>query len=82
MKASAKAISGRGWYSRQTTSLSYEKLIPDDRPLAPLFANLWRDQLRRVASWLGEVLGGLPAYSDAPRGYRPFERWTRAGVSP
>lgn len=52
------------------TRLFYEKHVPDDPLLAPLFAEMSADHPQRVASWLGEVFGGPPAYSEAYGGYR------------
>ena len=46
------------------THLFYEKLVPDDPLLGPLFANMAPDQPERLAKWLGEVFGGPAAYSE------------------
>jgi len=46
------------------TRLFYEKHIPDDPQLAPLFANSPPDQPQRVARWLAEVFGGPVVYSS------------------
>jgi CDGSH-type Zn-finger protein/truncated hemoglobin YjbI len=51
------------------TRLFYEKLVPQDPLLAPLFANMSPDHPQRVAKWLGEVFGGPPCYSDEFGGY-------------
>ncbi len=51
------------------TRLFYERYVPEDPLLAPLFANMSADHPQRVASWLGEVFGGPPAYSDEYGGY-------------
>ncbi|HWC37072.1 MAG TPA: CDGSH iron-sulfur domain-containing protein, partial [Acidimicrobiales bacterium] len=51
------------------TRLFYEKFVPEDPLLAPLFANMSADHPQRVAKWLGEVFGGPPAYSDEFGGY-------------
>ncbi len=40
------------------TRLFYEKYIPADPMLAPIFANMSADHPQRVAKWLGEVFGG------------------------
>ncbi|HYK27592.1 MAG TPA: ferritin-like domain-containing protein [Streptosporangiaceae bacterium] len=48
---------------RRTTRLLYEKYIPADPLLAPLFAEMPPDQPQRLASWLGASLGG-PILSD------------------
>jgi truncated hemoglobin YjbI len=37
------------------TRLFYEKHVPQDPLLAPLFANMAADHPERVAAWLGEV---------------------------
>src|SRR5207302_4147278 len=51
------------------TRLFYERYVPEDPLLAPLFANMSADHPQRVAKWLGEVFGGPPAYSDEYGGY-------------
>jgi truncated hemoglobin YjbI len=51
------------------THLFYEKLVPDDPLLGPLFANMAPDQPERLAKWLGEVFGGPAAYSEEYGGY-------------
>ena len=51
------------------TRLFYEKHVPQDPLLAPLFANMSPDHPERVARWLGEVFGGPPAYSENYGGY-------------
>jgi CDGSH-type Zn-finger protein/truncated hemoglobin YjbI len=51
------------------TRLFYEKHVPQDPLLAPLFADMSADHPERVAAWLGEVFGGPPAYSSAYGGY-------------
>ena len=51
------------------TRLFYEKHVPDDPMLGPLFANMSADHPQRVAKWLGEVFGGPPCYSDEYGGY-------------
>ena len=53
------------------TRLFYEKHIPADPVLAPLYADAAPDQARVLANWLAEVLGGPTAYSsskDGPEG--------------
>jgi truncated hemoglobin YjbI len=52
------------------TRLFYEKLVPEDPLLAPLFATMSPDHPERVAAWLGEVFGGPPLYSDTCGGYQ------------
>lgn len=51
------------------TRLFYEKYVPEDPILAPLFADMSADHPQRVAAWLGEVFGGPPAYSARYGGY-------------
>jgi CDGSH-type Zn-finger protein len=51
------------------TRLFYERYVPEDSLLAPLFANMSADHPQRVAKWLGEVFGGPPAYSEEFGGY-------------
>jgi len=51
------------------TRLFYEKHVPADPLLAPLFADMSADHPERVARWLGEVFGGPPAYSENYGGY-------------
>jgi truncated hemoglobin YjbI/uncharacterized Fe-S cluster protein YjdI/CDGSH-type Zn-finger protein len=48
------------------TRLFYEKYVPQDPLLAPLFANM-SDHPERVARWLGEVFCGPKAYGGYPR---------------
>jgi CDGSH-type Zn-finger protein/truncated hemoglobin YjbI len=52
------------------TRLFYEKYVPDDPLLGPLFANMSADHPERVADWLGEVFGGPRSYSERHGGYR------------
>ena len=51
------------------TRLFYEKYVPDDPVLAPVFANIGPDHPERVATWLGEVFGGPKDYSERYGGY-------------
>ena len=51
------------------TRLFYEKYVPQDPLLAPLFANMSADHPQRVAKWLGEVFGGPPYYTQDHGGY-------------
>jgi truncated hemoglobin YjbI len=46
------------------TRLFYEKYVPEDPMLAPVFANIGPDHPERVAIWLGEVFGGPKTYSE------------------
>lgn len=52
------------------TVLFYEKHVPADPLLAPLFANSPPDQPRRLALWFAEVLGGPALYSEHRGGYQ------------
>ena len=52
------------------TRLFYEKHVPADPLLAPLFANMAPDHPQRVARWLGEVFGGPKLYSENYGGYQ------------
>ncbi len=51
------------------TRVFYEKYVPQDPLLAPLFANMSPDHPERVAKWLGEVFCGPMAYSEQYGGY-------------
>jgi truncated hemoglobin YjbI len=51
------------------TRIFYEKHVPEDPLLAPLFANMSPDHPVRVARWLGEVFGGPKLYSRSYGGY-------------
>ncbi len=51
------------------TRLFYEKYVPADPMLAPIFANMSADHPQRVAKWLGEVFGGPRCYSEEYGGY-------------
>jgi CDGSH-type Zn-finger protein/truncated hemoglobin YjbI len=51
------------------TRLFYEKYVPADPLLAPLFAGMSPDHPQRVAKWLGEVFGGPKGYSTEFGGY-------------
>jgi CDGSH-type Zn-finger protein/truncated hemoglobin YjbI len=51
------------------TRIFYEKHVPEDPSLAPLFANMSPDHPLRVARWLGEVFGGPKLYSETYGGY-------------
>ena len=52
------------------TRLFYERHVPEDPLLAPLFATMAPDHPERVARWLGEVFGGPSLYSDSYGGYQ------------
>jgi CDGSH-type Zn-finger protein/truncated hemoglobin YjbI len=49
--------------------LFYEKYVPADDILAPVFANMAADHPQRVAKWLGEVFCGPKCYSEEYGGY-------------
>ena len=51
------------------TRLFYEKHVPQDPLLAPLFADMSADHPERVAAWLAEVFCGPKAYSSEYGGY-------------
>jgi CDGSH-type Zn-finger protein/truncated hemoglobin YjbI len=51
------------------TRLFYEKYVPQDELLAPLFAEMSPDHPERVAKWLGEVFCGPKDYSEQYGGY-------------
>jgi CDGSH-type Zn-finger protein/truncated hemoglobin YjbI/ferredoxin len=51
------------------TRLFYEKYVPADPLLAPLFATMSPDHPQRVAKWLAEVFCGPKAYSTEYGGY-------------
>ena len=48
----------------RVTKLFYEKYVPTDPLLSPLFARMSPDHPERVASWLSQVFGGPAFYSD------------------
>lgn len=51
------------------THIFYEKYVPQEPLLQPLFANMSPDHPERVAAWLGEVFGGPKVYSGTYGGY-------------
>jgi CDGSH-type Zn-finger protein len=51
------------------TRIFYEKYVPADDLLAPLFANMSPDHPERVAKWLAEVFCGPHYYSEQHGGY-------------
>jgi CDGSH-type Zn-finger protein/truncated hemoglobin YjbI len=51
------------------TRIFYEKHVPEDPLLAPMFAGMSPDHPVRVARWLGEVFGGPKLYSETYGGY-------------
>jgi CDGSH-type Zn-finger protein/truncated hemoglobin YjbI len=46
------------------THLFYDKYVPQDPLLQPLFAHMSPDHPQRVAAWLGEVFGGPKTYTE------------------
>jgi truncated hemoglobin YjbI len=54
---------------RRMTHIFYEKHVPDDPLLAPLFANMSPDHPERVAAWLGETFGGPRRHTENYGGY-------------
>jgi CDGSH-type Zn-finger protein/truncated hemoglobin YjbI len=54
---------------RRMTHIFYEKYVPQEPLLSPLFANMSPDHPERVAAWLGEVFGGPKNYSERYGGY-------------
>lgn len=53
----------------RTTRFFYERYVPEDDLLAPLFARMAPDHPERVAAWLSEVFGGPELYSQRYGGY-------------
>ena len=51
------------------TRLFYEKYVPADDLIGPVFARMSPDHPQRVAAWLGEVFGGPKLYSEPFGGY-------------
>jgi truncated hemoglobin YjbI len=51
------------------TRLFYEKYVPADPLLAPLFADMAPDHPERVAAWLAETFGGPKTYTEQYGGY-------------
>jgi CDGSH-type Zn-finger protein/truncated hemoglobin YjbI len=54
---------------KRMTHLFYDKYVPQDPLLQPLFNEMSPDHPERVAAWLGEVFGGPKAYSGTYGGY-------------
>ena len=51
------------------TRLFYEKYVPAEPLLAPLFVDMAPDHPERVAAWLAETFGGPATYSERYGGY-------------
>jgi len=62
------------------TRLFYEKYVPQDPLLAPLFATMSADHPQRVAKWLAEVVSGPKNYSEEFGGYPRMLSSTLASV--
>ena len=60
---------GGGPALARMTKIFYEKHVPVDPLLGPLFANMAPDHPERVAAWLGEVFGGQKAHTERFGGY-------------
>jgi len=54
---------------RRMTHIFYEKHVPEEPLLAPLFAAMSPDHPDRVAAWLGETFGGPALHTDTYGGY-------------
>ena len=59
---------GAAAFSRMTR-LFYEKYVPAEPLLAPLFADMATDHPERVAAWLAETFGGPKTYTEQYGGY-------------
>jgi CDGSH-type Zn-finger protein/truncated hemoglobin YjbI len=51
------------------TRLFFERHVPDDPLLGPVFADAPGDLPERLAQWLGQALGGPPRYDEQHGGY-------------
>ncbi len=59
-----------GWPALlRMTRIFYEKYVPEDPLIGPLFASMAADHPERVAAWLSEVFGGPARYSQRYGGY-------------
>ncbi|GAA2277327.1 hypothetical protein GCM10010149_20860 [Nonomuraea roseoviolacea subsp. roseoviolacea] len=54
---------------RRMTHIFYEKYVPQDDLLGPLFARMSPDHPERVATWLAETFGGPSLYTERYGGY-------------
>ncbi|MGR6918751.1 CDGSH iron-sulfur domain-containing protein [[Actinomadura] parvosata] len=54
---------------RRMTHIFYEKYVPQDDLLGPLFARMSPDHPERVAAWLAETFGGPRLYTEQYGGY-------------
>jgi CDGSH-type Zn-finger protein/truncated hemoglobin YjbI len=67
---------------RRVVDLFFERYVPADPMLAPMFSNAPPDHAERVASWFGEVFGGPPNYRAKFGDYAHFfERHANLGLS-
>jgi truncated hemoglobin YjbI len=67
---------------RRMVDLFFERHVPEDPLLAPMFENAPTDHSERVASWFAEVLGGPAGYRAKFGDYAHlFERHAGLGVS-
>jgi truncated hemoglobin YjbI/uncharacterized Fe-S cluster protein YjdI/CDGSH-type Zn-finger protein len=67
---------------RRMVDLFFERYVPEEPTLAPLFANAPADHAERVASWFSEVLGGPASYRAKYGDYAHFfERHANLGVT-
>ena len=53
---------------RRLTDVFYDR-VQADEVLAPVFAHMGPNHREHVATWLGEVFGGPPKYTDELGGY-------------
>lgn len=64
------------------TRIFYEKHVPEDPLIGPLFAEMSPDHPQRVARWLSEVFGGPKNYSQMHGGYtRMLSQHVGKGIS-
>ncbi|MEQ4722444.1 CDGSH iron-sulfur domain-containing protein [Nonomuraea sp. B19D2] len=54
---------------KRMTHIFYEKYVPQDDLLGPLFARMSPDHPERVAAWLAETFGGPKLYTEQYGGY-------------
>lgn len=54
---------------RRMVRIFYGKYVPQDPLVGPLFADMSPDHPERVATWLGEVFGGPPGFTESYGGY-------------
>jgi CDGSH-type Zn-finger protein/truncated hemoglobin YjbI len=67
---------------RRMTDLFFERYVPEDPLLAPMFANIPPDHSQRVAEWFAEVFGGPPRDPATNGDYAHFfERHANLGIT-